>query len=168
MAAIAVGLLALCCCSSSVSAGSYMGGLVSGTEPHFLKTIEAPIMKELVEEVEKLTQEKDDMDKTMTDPSGPGTDEEKKKLLDFFEKVRNSDTCMTMREKDFKSKITDYKSSMILRLPTFESIQKIQLLESYLYGDDGLATEKKKNFDEFARMCTMSDDEWDSLTSRLK
>ena len=167
MAAIAVGLLALCCCSSSASAGSYMGGLVSGTEPHFLKTIEAPLMKELVEEVEKLTQEKDDIEKTM-DPTGPGDEEEKKKLLDFFEKVRNSDTCKTMREKDFKSKITDYKSSMILRLPTFESIQKIQLLKSDLHGDDADATNKKKEFDEFCHMCTMSDDEWDSLTSRLK
>jgi hypothetical protein len=167
MTTIAVGLLALCCCSSSASAGSYMGGLVSGTEPHFLKTIEAPLMKELVEEVEKLTQEKDDIEKTM-DPTGPGDEEEKKKLLDFFEKVRNSDTCKTMREKDFKSKITDYKSSMILRLPTFESIQKTQLLKSYLHGDDADATNKKKEFDEFGHMCTMSDDEWDSLTSRLK
>jgi hypothetical protein len=167
MAAIAIGLLALCCCSSSTSAGSYMGGLVSGTEPHFLKTIEAPLMKELVEEVEKLTQERDDIEKTM-DPTGPGDEEEKKKLLDFFEKVRNSDTCRTMREKDFKSKITDYKSSMILRLPTFESIQKIDLLKSYLHGDDADATNKKKEFDEFGHMCTMSDDEWDSLTSRLK
>lgn len=166
MAAIAVGLLALCCCSSSASVGSYMGGLVSGTEPHFLKTIEAPIIKELVEEVEKLTQEKDDLGNF--GPGGPGTDEDKKKLLDFFEKVKNSDTCMTMREKDFRSKINDYKSSMILRLPTFKSIQKKQLLKSYVYGDDGLATEKEKNFEEFAGMCMMSDDEWDSLTSRLK
>ena len=166
MAAIAVGLLALCCCSSSASAGSYMGGLVSGTEPHFLKTIEAPLMKELVEEVEKLTQEKDDLGNF--GPGGPGDEEEKKKLLDFFEKVRNSDTCKTMREKDFKSKITDYKSSMILRLPTFESIQKIQLLKSYLHGDDADATNKKKEFDEFGHMCTMSDDEWDSITSKLK
>jgi ABC-type phosphate/phosphonate transport system substrate-binding protein len=79
MAAIAVGLLALCCCSSSASAGSYMGGLVSGTEPHFLKTIEAPLMKELVEEVEKLTQEKDDIEKTM-DP----TDQEMKKRRKNF------------------------------------------------------------------------------------
>ena len=167
MAAIGV-VLGLCCCSSSVSAGSYMGGLVSGTEPHFLKTIEAPIMKELVEEVEKLTQERIDIGKFNTTTGQPGTDEEKKKLLDFFEKVKNSDTCRTMREKDFKSKITDYKSSMILRLPTFESIQKIQLLKSYLHGDDADATNKKKEFDEFAHMCTMSDDEWDSLTSRLK
>ena len=166
MAAIAVGILALCCCSSSASAGSYMGGLVSGTEPHFLKTIEAPIMKELVEEVEKFTQEKDDLGNL--GPGGPAEAEDKKKLLDFFEKVKNSDTCKNIKEKDFKSKITDYKSSMILRLPTFESIQKIQLLKSYLHGDDGLATEKKKNFDEFAGMCMMSDDEWDSLTSRLK
>ena len=112
MAGIAVGLLTLCCCSSSASAGSYMGGLVSGTEPHFLKTIEAPLMKELVEEVEKLIQEKGDLGNF--GPDGPGDEEEKKKLLDFFEKVRNSDTCKTMREKDFKSKITDYKSSMIL------------------------------------------------------
>ena len=168
MAAIAVGLLALCCCSSSASAGSYMGGLVSGTEPHFLKTIEAPIMKELVEEVEKFTQEKDDIGTFNTTTGGPETVEDKKKLLDFFEKVKNSDTCKTMREKDFKSKITDYKSSMILRLPTFESIQKIDLLKSYLHGDDADATNKKKNFDEFAGMCTMPDDEWDSFTSRLK
>ena len=80
-------------------------------------------MKELVEKVEKLIQEKDDLGNF--GPGGPGDEEEKKKLLDFFEKVRNSDTCRTMREKDFKSKITDYKSSMILRLPTFESIQKM-------------------------------------------
>ena len=168
MAAIGVGLLALCCLSSSASAGSYMGGLVSGTEPHFLKTIEAPIMKELVEEVEKFTQEKDDIGTFNTTTGGPETEEDKKKLLDFFEKVKNSDTCRTMREKDFKSKITDYKSSMILRLPTFESIQKIQLLKSYLHGDDADATNKKTNFDEFARLCTMPDDEWDSFTSSLK
>ena len=100
MAAIAVGLLALCCLSSSASVGSYMGGLVSGTEPHFLKTVEAPLMKELVEEVEKLTKEKDDMGNF--GPDGPENEEDKKKLLDFFEKVRNSDTCKTMREKSSK------------------------------------------------------------------
>ena len=38
MAAIAVGILALCCCSSSASAGGFFGGLLPGTDPHFVKT----------------------------------------------------------------------------------------------------------------------------------
>ena len=38
MAGIAVGLLALCCCSSSASAGGFFGGLIPGTDPHFVKT----------------------------------------------------------------------------------------------------------------------------------
>ena len=165
MAAIAV-VLGLCCCSSFSAVGSYMGGLVSGTEPHFLKTVEAPLMKELVEEIEKLTKEKDDMGNF--GPGGPENEEDKKKLLDLFEKLKNSDICRTMKEKDFKSKITDYKSSMILRLPSFESIQKEQLLKSYLHGDGADATDKKKNFDEFGGMCMLTDDQWDSILSRLK
>ena len=165
MAAIGV-VLGLCCCSSLASVGSYMGGLVSGTEPHFLKNVEAPLMKKLVEEIEKLTKEKDDMGNF--GPGGPGNEEDKKKLLDFFEKVKNSDVCRTMKEKDFKSKVDGYEWTDILRLPAFEYIQKEQLLKSYLHGEGADATDKKKNFDEFGGMCMMTDDQWDSILSRLK
>ena len=165
MSAIGI-VLGLCCCSSLASVGSYMGGLVSGTEPHFLKNVEAPLMKKLVEEIEKLTKEKDDMGNF--GPGGPGNEEDKKKLLDFFEKVKNSDVCRTMKEKDFKSTVDGYEWTDILRLPAFEYIQKEQLLKSYLHGDDADATDKKKNFDEFGGMCMMTDDQWDSILSRLK
>ena len=165
MAAIGV-VLGLCCCSSLASVGSYMGGLVSGTEPHFLKNVEAPLMKKLVEEIEKLTKEKDDMGNF--GPGGPGNEEDKKKLLDFFEKVKNSDVCRTMKEKDFKSNVDGYEWTDILRLPAFEYIQKEQLLKSYLHGEGADATDKKKNFDEFGGMCMMTDDQWDSILSRLK
>ena len=166
MAVVIVILLGLSCCSSLSAAGGWFGGFIPGTEPHFLKAVEAPLMKKLVKEIEKLTKLREGMGNF--GPGGPTNDEDKKKLSDFFERVRNSDTCKTMREKDFKSKVDGYKSSKILRLPAFESIQKEQLLKSYLHGDDADATNKKKEFDEFGHMCVMSDDEWDSLTSMLK
>ena len=165
MSAIGV-VLGLCCCSSLSAAGGWFGGFIPGTEPHFLKTVEAPLMKKLVEEIEKLTKEKDDMGNF--GPGGPGNEEDKKKLLDFFEKVKNSDVCRTMKEKDFKSKMDGYEWTDILRLPAFEYIQKEQLLKSYLHGDDADATDKKKNFDEFGGMCMMTDDQWDSILSKLK
>ena len=166
MAAVIVIFLGISCCSSLSIAGGWFGGFVPGTEPHFLKTVEAPLMKKIVKEVEKLTKTKDAMGNF--GPDGPTNDEDKKKLLEFFEKVKISNTCKTIKEKDFKSKITDYKSSMILRLPAFKSIQKEQLLKSYLHGDDADATNKKTNFDDFAGMCMLSDDQWDSILSRLK
>ena len=44
-----VGVLALCCLSSSASAGGFFGGLIPGTEPHFLKVTQADKMKEIVD-----------------------------------------------------------------------------------------------------------------------
>lgn len=165
MAAIGV-VVGLCCCSSFSAAGGWFGGFIPGTEPHFLKTVEAPLMKEVVEKIEELTKEKDDMGNF--GPGGPTNDEDKKKLLDFFEKVKNSDVCRTMKEKDFKSKVDGYEWTDILRLPAFEYIQKQQLLKSYLHGDGADATDKKKNVDEFGGMCMMTDDQWDSILSKLK
>ena len=55
MAGIAVGLLALCCCSSSAGAGGFFGGLIPGTEPHFLKVTKAREMKEIVAELKNFT-----------------------------------------------------------------------------------------------------------------
>ena len=69
-------------------------------------------MKELVEEVEKLTKEKDDMGNF--GPDGPENEEDKKKLLDLFEKLKNSDICRTMKEKDFKSKMVLYNYDAFL------------------------------------------------------
>jgi hypothetical protein len=166
MAAIIVILLGLSCCSSLSAAGGWFGGFIPGTEPHFLKTIEAPLMKKLDKKIQKLTQKRNDMGNF--GPEGPTDEEDKKKLLDFFENVKNGDVCKTIKEKDFKSKIDGYEWTDILRLPSFEYVEKTQLLKSYLYGDGADATDKEKNLNEFGGMCMMSDDEWNLLTSKLK
>ena len=52
-----IGVVALCCVSSSASIGGFFGGLIPGTGPHFLKVTQADKMKEFVEGFVKSTKE---------------------------------------------------------------------------------------------------------------
>jgi len=53
MAAIIV-VVGLCCCSSLSVVGGWFGGLIPGTEPHYLKTIEASEFKNNLESLEEM------------------------------------------------------------------------------------------------------------------
>ena len=47
MAAIAA-VVGLCCCSSLSAAGGWFGGFISGTKPHFIKTVKISEMADIV------------------------------------------------------------------------------------------------------------------------
>ena len=47
MAAIAA-VVGLCCCSSLSAAGGWSGGFISGTKPHFIKTVKISELADIV------------------------------------------------------------------------------------------------------------------------
>ena len=51
---MALVVLAICCLSSSIGAGGFFGGMIPGTEPHFLKVTKAKEMKDIVKDLKKL------------------------------------------------------------------------------------------------------------------
>ena len=92
MAAI---VLVLCCLSSSAGVvGGFFGGFIPGTEPHLLKTLNAPKFKKIVEGLKIYKADQDEYEKKFADDD----DERLRVLKNSKDKLRVSDTCDRARE----------------------------------------------------------------------
>ena len=121
-----VGVLALCCLSSSASAGGFFGGLIPGTEPHFLKVTQADKMKEIVEGFVKSTKEGKEKLEKFPDP-GPdmsGLNEEERVeymeiARDHMQESHDGEVCKVVKENtntegkfNGKSALTKYSTNV--------------------------------------------------------
>ena len=181
MAAIAVGLLALCCCSSSASAGGFFGGFVSGTEPHFLKTMKASEFKELIDELKAMKKtheaEREKFPNPGPDMSGLSA-EERVEYIEIMKKnlvqLRESDSCKKMKEligsredNKFKSTLNDYPDDIFTLSGTK---RKHEVWENAIGLDEGGTDESgkftKRDFDHTAEMCMATDEEFEKFIER--
>ena len=85
MAAIGV-VLGLCCCSSLSAAGGWFGGFISGTKPHFIKTVKISEMTDIVKGLKTYTEEDKEYKKKAVDEAEKRNamdlnDEEKLELM---------------------------------------------------------------------------------------
>ena len=127
MAAIAV-VLGICCCSSSLSAGGWFGGFISGTEPHFKKEMKVTEWKEIVDELKVITKKRDEETKEFEKGGPDGADlspEEHEELMNVLKKhmqdLRDSDTCKKVNElfdgtrenNNFKDTLSAYPDDVI-------------------------------------------------------
>lgn len=76
MAAIGV-VLGLCCCSSLSAAGGWFGGFISGTKPHFIKTVKISEMTDIVKGLKTYTEEDKEYKKKAVDEA------EKENVMDL-------------------------------------------------------------------------------------
>jgi hypothetical protein len=104
MAAIILVLCCLCCLSSSAS---FVGGFIPGTEPHLLKTLNAPKFKKIVEGLKIYKADQEEYEKKFADD-----DDERLRVLKIStDNLRVSDTCDRVREiigNKFKPIYRDY------------------------------------------------------------
>ena len=179
MAAIAVGLLALCCCSSSASAGGFFGGLIPGTEPHFLKATEADKMKEIVEGFVKHTKEGKQKMEKFPDP-GPDlsglNDEERVEYMeigrDHMQELRDGEVCkvakeITNTEGKFngKSALSKYSSSVFT---LNGSKNKNDLFNQYVGIGPGPNQISNGKLPETIGLCVASDEDFEKYMEMFK
>jgi hypothetical protein len=76
MAAIGV-VLGLCCCSSLSAAGGWFGGFISGTKPHFIKTVKISEIADIVKGLKTYKEEDKEYKKKAVDEA------EKENVMDL-------------------------------------------------------------------------------------
>lgn len=171
-------LLALCCLSSSAIAGGFFGGIIPGTEPHFLRVTEANKMKEIIEGLLKQNEEnKEKLSKFERGADGlPSDDEErieyKQLSSDFLQEFRGGELCTKIKEVidtdnkyKLKSVITDYTDDV---LSIDGTKNKNELFNQYVgigNRDDQMSQNKLL---ENTALCVMPDDNFEEYMEKFK
>ena len=173
-----VGVLALCCLSSSASAGGFFGGLIPGTEPHFLKVTQADKMKEIVEGFVKYNKEGKEKLEKFPDP-GPDlsglNDEERVEYMeiarDHTQELRDGEVCKVVKENtntegkfNGKSALTKYSSSVFT---LNGSKNKNDLFNQYVGIGPGPDQISSGKIPETIGLCTMPDEAFEELMERF-
>ena len=174
-----VGVLALCCLSSSASAGGFFGRLIPGTEPHFLKVTQADKMKEIIEVLVKHTKEGKEKVSKFPEP-GPdlsGLNEEerveyKQIAKDHMQEFRDGEVCKVVKENtndegkfNGKSALTKYSSS-VFTINGFKN--KKDIFNQYVgigHGPDKISSEKVR---ETMILCVASDEDFEKYMEMFK
>jgi hypothetical protein len=170
MAGIAVGLLALCCCSSSAGAGGFFGGLIPGTEPHFLKVTKAREMKEIVAELKNFTNDHETQIKTrfpnadpdMSNLSAEDRAEYMTMAKEKLSSLRNGEICVKVKDN------TDENGKFLGQTELKEYGDNVFTLNG-TKGKNKLFREYVVGFDEVDDMvgvCIATDKEFNELVNR--
>ena len=174
-----VGVLTLCCLSSSASAGGFFGGLIPGTEPHFLKVTQADKMKEIVEGFVKSTKEGKEKLEKFPDP-GPdmsGLNEEERVeymeiARDHTQELRDGEVCKVVKENtntegkfNGKSALSKYSSSVFT---LNGSKNKNDLFNQYVGIGPGPDQISSGKIPETIGLCTMPDEAFEELMEMFK
>ena len=176
MAAIAIGLLALCCLSSSASAGGFFGGLIPGTEPHFLKKMNATEWKKVIDDLKVMTEKRNEGTKDFKEGGPGGTDlsteerqEMKNVMINFMQELRESETCKnvnklldgTRESNKFKDTMSSYPDDIF----TLSGSKRKHDVWENAIGLDGVDFPKRE-FDGAMDVCTVTEEEFEKLKER--
>lgn len=170
MAGITVGILVLCCLSSSAGAGGFFGGLIPGTEPHFLKVTKAKEMKEIVVELKKFKNDQEtqiesrfpNADPDMSNLSAEDTAEYITMMKEKLSSLRNGEICVKVKDN------TDENGKFLGQTELKEYGDTVFTLNG-TKGKNKLFREYVDGFDEVDDMvgvCIATDEEFDELISQ--
>lgn len=173
MAAIAV-VLGLCCCSSFSAAGGWFGGFIPGTEPNFLKAMNATEWKEIIDELKVMTEKRNEETKEFEKGGPDGVDlsaEERQEMMNVMknhmQELRDSDTCKKIKElidtrenNKYKKTMSDYPDDIIT---LSGSKRKQDVFESAVGIDDDFP---KREFDGAVEVCMVTDEKFQELIER--
>ena len=169
MAGIVVGLLAICCCSSSAGVGGFFGGLIPGTEPHFLKVTKAKELKEIVAELKKFTNDHEAKIKSRFPNADPDMSnlsaEDKAEYITMAKEnmsgLRNGEICVKVKDN------TDENGKFMGQAELKEYSDTVFTLNG-TKGKNKLFREYVDGFDEVGDMvdvCIATDEEFDELVN---
>jgi len=174
MAAIGV-VLGLCCCSSLSAAGGWFGGFIPGTEPNFLKEMNATEWKKIVDDLKVLTEKRKKETKDF-EKGGPGgadlSAEERQKMMDvlkkYMQELRDSDTCKKVNElldgtresNKYKDTLSAYPDDIFT---LSGSKRKHEVWESAVGLDDDFP---KRELDGALEVCMATDEEFQKFIER--
>ena len=167
---MALVVLAICCLSSSIGAGGFFGGMIPGTEPHFLKVTKAKKMKDIVKDLKKLindyeTQIQTEFPNAGPDLSGLNTEERTAYLTMVKENMtslRDGEICVKVKDN------TDENGKFMGRAELKEYSDTVFTLNG-TKGKNKLFREYVDGFDEVGDMvdvCIATDEEFDELINR--
>jgi hypothetical protein len=174
-----IGVVALCCVSSSASIGGFFGGLIPGTGPHFLKVTQADKMKEFVEGFVKSTKEgKEKLEKFPEpgpDMSGLNAEERveymeiaRKHMQDFHD----GELCKVVKENtntegkfNGKSALTKYSTNVFT---LNGSKNKNVIFEQYVGIGPGPDQISNGKLPETIGMCVASDEDFEKYMKMFK
>jgi hypothetical protein len=174
MAAIGV-VLGLCCCSSLSAAGGWFGGFIPGTEPNFLKEMNATEWKKIIDELKVMTKKRKEETKDFQKGGPDGADlsaEERREMINVLKKhaqeLRDSDTCKKVKEligtyenNKYKDTLTAYSDDIIT---LSGSKRKHEVWESAVGLDDD--DFPKREFDGAVEMCMATDEQFQEFIER--
>jgi hypothetical protein len=173
MAAIGV-VLGLCCCSSFSAAGGWFGGFIPGTEPNFLKAMNATEWKEIVDDLKVMTKKRNEETKDFKKGGPGGTDlspAERQEMMNVMknhmQELRESDTCKKVNElidtrenNKYKKTMSDYPDDIIT---LSGSKRKQDVFESTVGIDDDFP---KQEFDSAVEVCMATDEQFQEFIER--
>lgn len=174
MSAIGI-VLGLCCCSSLSAAGGWFGGFIPGTEPNFLKEMNATEWKKIIDDLKVMIKKRKEETKEFEKGGPGGTDlsaEERQKMMDvlkkYMQELRDSDTCKKVNElldgtresNKFKDTLSAYPDDIFT---LSGSKRKHEVWESAVGLDDDFP---KQELDGALEVCMATDDEFQKFIER--
>ena len=167
---MALVVLALCCLSSSAGVGGFFGGLISGTEPHFMKVTKAKEMKDIVKDLKKFINDYETQIQTKFPNAGPDlsglSTEDRAEYITMTKEnmsnLRNGEICVKVRDN------TDENGKLMGQTELNEYSDKVFTLNG-TKGKNKLFREYVDGFDEVGDMvsvCIATDEEFDELINR--
>tara|TARA_R110000851_G_scaffold133834_1_gene268839 strand:- start:2051 stop:2584 length:534 start_codon:yes stop_codon:yes gene_type:complete len=174
-----IGVVALCCVSSSASIGGFFGGLIPGTEPHFLKVTQADKMKEFVEGFVKSTKEGKEKLEKFPEPGPDMSGLNAEERIEYLEIARkhmqdfhDGELCKVVKENtntegkfNGKSALTKYSTNVFT---LNGSKNKNVIFEQYVGIGPGPDQISNGKLPETIGMCVASDEDFEKYMKMFK
>jgi hypothetical protein len=174
-----IGVVALCCVSSSASIGGFFGGLIPGTGPHFLKVTQADKMKEFVEGFVKSTKEGKEKLEKFPEPGPDMSGLNAEERIEYLEIARkhmqdfhDGELCKVVKENtntegkfNGKSALTKYSTNVFT---LNGSKNKNVIFEQYVGIGPGPDQISNGKLPETIGMCVASDEDFEKYMKMFK
>jgi hypothetical protein len=174
-----IGVVALCCVSSSASIGGFFGGLIPGTGPHFLKVTQADKMKEFVEGFVKSTKEGKEKLEKFPEPGPDMSGLNAEERIEYMEIARkhmqdfhDGELCKVVKENtntegkfNGKSALTKYSTNVFT---LNGSKNKNVIFEQYVGIGPGPDQISNGKLPETIGMCVASDEDFEKYMKMFK
>jgi hypothetical protein len=169
---MALVVLALCCLSSSVGVGGFFGGLIPGTEPHFMKVAKAKEMKDIVKDLKKFINDYETQIQTKFPNAGPDlsglSTEDRAEYITMAKEnmtsLRVGEICVKVKDNTDKNgkflgkeELKEYTNNVFT---LNGNVSKNKLFGDYIGLDDNI---DKSKVDEMVGVCLATDEEFDEL-----
>ena len=166
-------IIALCFCSSLSAAGGWFGGFIPGTEPHFLKEMNATEWKNIANDLKVMNEERKEEMKELDEKAGPdlsglSADERVEFMMmakNHTQKLRESETCEKAKElldgNKFKDTLTAYPNDIFT---LSGSKRKREVWESAVGIDDDFP---KRELDGALEVCIATDEAFEEIMERF-